>query len=223
MRPVPPQVRLAIVNDHAIVVAGLATTLRNHAPDVRIVELTVGAAVRHDPDVILYDTFGTPLRDDEDLAKLIRQFPRKVLVFGWDTESEALEQAVAHGAAGYLFKGASAQQLAAAVLAVARGELEPGVAASVGVDPAGAAETDAAGDWPGRLEAGLSQREAEILSFIGMGLSNEEIARRCFLSINSIKTYIRTGYRKIGASRRAQAVRWAWETGLGPGPEAGDT
>jgi DNA-binding NarL/FixJ family response regulator len=132
-----------------------------------------------------------------------------------------MRDAVAHGAAGYLFKGTSAQQLAAAVLAVARGERAVVEAAGSGLDPAGDARVDAAGDWPGRAEAGLSMREAEILSFIGLGMSNEEIAASCFLSINSVKTYIRTAYRKIGVTRRAQAVRWALENGLVPGSEVG--
>ena len=56
---------------------------------------------------------------------------------------------------------------------------------------------DGAGDWPGRA-AGLSPREAEVLALITRGLSNQEIADRAHVSINSIKTYIRSAYRKIG-------------------------
>ena len=52
------------------------------------------------------------------------------------------------------------------------------------------------GDWPGR-EEGLTAREAEVLSLITMGLSNQEIAERTLLSLNSIKSYIRSAYRKI--------------------------
>ena len=49
---------------------------------------------------------------------------------------------------------------------------------------------------------------------IAAGMSNQEIADRSYLSINSVKTYIRTAYRKIGAQRRSQAVRWAIENGF---------
>ena len=51
---------------------------------------------------------------------------------------------------------------------------------------------------------------------ITQGLSNQEIAQRCYLSINSVKTYIRTAYRKIGAERRAQAVLWGIKHGFEP-------
>ena len=64
-----------------------------------------------------------------------------------------------------------------------------------------------AGDWPGR-SIGLTPREAEIIALIAHGLSNEEIAERAFLSINSVKTYIRTAYRKMKVTSRSQAVLW---------------
>ena len=53
-----------------------------------------------------------------------------------------------------------------------------------------------------------------MLTFITRGLSNDEIARRAFLSINSVKTYIRTAYRKIGVQTRAQAVAWGYQNGF---------
>ena len=55
-------------------------------------------------------------------------------------------------------------------------------------------------------DAGLPPREAEILALIAKRLSNQQIASRLYLSLNSIKTYIRTGYRKIGVESRAEAV-----------------
>ena len=70
------------------------------------------------------------------------------------------------------------------------------------------------GDWPGRQDADLSAREAEILTMIASGMSNQEIADRSYLTINSVKSYVRKAYRKIGAERRSQAVRWALEHGF---------
>jgi DNA-binding CsgD family transcriptional regulator len=64
----------------------------------------------------------------------------------------------------------------------------------------------------------LSAREAEILTMIAAGMSNQEIADRSYLSINSVKTYIRSAYAKIGAVRRTQAVRWALENGFASTP-----
>ena len=71
------------------------------------------------------------------------------------------------------------------------------------------------GAWPGK-EHGLTVREAEIIALITQGLSNQEIAERSYLSINSVKTYIRTAYRKIGVERRAQAVLWGIKHGFEP-------
>ena len=71
------------------------------------------------------------------------------------------------------------------------------------------------GDWPGR-PAGLSSREAEILALITQGLSNDEIAARAFISINSVKSYIRGAYRKINVTSRTQAVLWAVDNGFKP-------
>ena len=74
---------------------------------------------------------------------------------------------------------------------------------------------DGAGDWPGR-EAGLSPREAEIIALITQGLSNQEIADRIYVSINSVKTYIRSAYRKIDVTKRTQAVIWGIDNGFRP-------
>jgi NarL family two-component system response regulator LiaR len=68
-------------------------------------------------------------------------------------------------------------------------------------------------DWPGH-DAGLSAREAEILALITQGLSNREIAERSYLSINSVKTYIRAAYRKVGVTRRSQAIVWGLTHGF---------
>jgi NarL family two-component system response regulator LiaR len=61
----------------------------------------------------------------------------------------------------------------------------------------------------------LTRREAEIVDLIARGLSNHEIARELYLSVNSVKTYIRTAYRKMGVTTRSQAVLWAVSAGLG--------
>lgn len=66
----------------------------------------------------------------------------------------------------------------------------------------------------------MSLREVEVLSLIAEGLSNHEIAELLFLSVNSVKTHIRTAYRKIGVERRSQAVRWVIHAG-GPRELAG--
>jgi len=61
---------------------------------------------------------------------------------------------------------------------------------------------------------GLTNREATILAMIAAGMSNHQIAAELYLSINSVKTYVRTAYRKIGATTRSQAVLWAMRHNL---------
>lgn len=60
----------------------------------------------------------------------------------------------------------------------------------------------------------LSAREREMVELIALGLSNEEIAQHCYVTVNTVKTFIRSAYRKIGVARRTQAVAWALDQGL---------
>ena len=67
-----------------------------------------------------------------------------------------------------------------------------------------------------RPPAGLTNRELTVIALIGAGLSNKQIAERLFVSGNTVKTYVRTGYRKIGVQSRIQAAMWAMEQGWWP-------
>jgi len=70
-------------------------------------------------------------------------------------------------------------------------------------------------DWPGRLD-GITDRESEILALITQGKSNAEVASLTYLSPNTVKSYIRSVYRKIGAASRTQAVLWGVANGFTP-------
>lgn len=69
---------------------------------------------------------------------------------------------------------------------------------------------------PSELRAyfGLTSREWDVVVRIGQGMSNSEIAAELFISVNSVKTYIRTAYRRMGCKTRAQAIIWAYHYGL---------
>jgi len=77
----------------------------------------------------------------------------------------------------------------------------------------GSGKNESGGDWPARTR-GLSEREAEIVSLITHGLGNDDIADRLFLSINTVKSYIRSAYRKMGVKTRSQAVLWGVDHGF---------
>lgn len=196
-----PPIRVALSNDYELALLGLAQMLARHPSKVQIVDLTTLPKMPHDADVILYDTFGRlPDRDDK-LRKIVQENAAKVIVYSWEDYPE--EAARRHGAAGYLHKGLNADELVAAVVDIHTGD-----------SPSeGQGDGDPVLTWPGQV-LGLSQRESEMLTYITRGLTNDEIARRSYLSINSVKTYIRTAYRKIGVRSRSQAVAWGYQNGF---------
>jgi NarL family two-component system response regulator LiaR len=199
--------RLAIVDDYAVVVAGVAAFLANE--DIDVVETGASKSVISDVDVVLYDTFGQIQGKGIDLEDFVRDSGgAHVVIYSWNLKRELIEQAVAGGARGYLSKVLTGPEIVAALKRIVAGEV---------VILTGHHETSAggAGDWPGR-SAGLTSREAEVLALITQGLSNDEIAARTYLSINSVKTYIRTAYRKINVKSRTQAVLWGVNNGFKP-------
>jgi DNA-binding NarL/FixJ family response regulator len=203
-------IRVALVNDYEVVVHGLDTMLRNYQDVIRVVELDIGADVGSDVDIAMYDTFANPRGDREEIRALAAN-PRvgKVVVYSWNLDPVVVADALANGASGYLSKALPAKELVASLVAVHQG---------VQVRPNGTEGRISAivgGDWPGR-EEGLTAREAEILALITQGLSNQEVAEHTHLSINSVKTYIRSCYRRIGVTSRTNAVLWGIEHGFRP-------
>ena len=201
-----PRLRLAIVDDYAVVVAGVASFLADHGIDV--VETGASQPVVSDVDIVLYDTFGQVQGVELDLEDFVRDSGAKVVIYSWNLQAQLIEEALAAGASGYLSKVLTGPQVVEALERVLAGEV---------IVLTGDHETSVggAGDWPGRA-AGLSSREAEIIALITQGLSNKEIAARAYLSINSVKTYLRSAYRKVGVTSRAQAAVWGVENGFKP-------
>jgi DNA-binding NarL/FixJ family response regulator len=202
-------IRLAIVDDYAVVVAGVASFLGEERIDV--IETGASMPVVTDVDLVLYDTFGQVTGEDLDLEDFVRDSGAKVVIYSWNLQPDLIDQAMAGGACGYLSKVLTGPVIVDALERILDGEK---------VVLAGDHETSVhgAGDWPGR-SAGLSPREAEVVALIARGLSNQEIAERAHVSLNSIKSYIRSAYRKIGVERRTQAVLWAVANGFVPDTE----
>ena len=201
--------RLAIVDDYAVVIAGVASFLAEERIDV--VETGASLPVVSDVDVVLYDTFGQVQGEDLDLEDFVRDSGAKVVIYSWNLRPGLIEEALAAGAWGYLSKVLTGEVIVEALERIISGEI---------VVLTGDHETSVggAGDWPGR-SAGLSSREAEIVALITRGLTNQEIAERAHVSLNTVKTYIRSAYRKIGVERRTQAILWAVAHGFEPDTE----
>ena len=199
--------RLAIVDDYAVVIAGVAAFLADQHIDV--VETGASEPVISDVDIVLYDTFGQVEGDGIDLEDFVRDSGgAKVVIYSWNLQPQLIEDCLARGASGYLSKVLTGPEVTAALDRVMRGEI-------VVVTGDHSTSTNGAGDWPGR-SAGLTSREAEIIALITQGLSNEAIAARSYLSINTVKTYIRTAYRKMGVTTRTQAAMWGVANGFRP-------
>lgn len=200
--------RVAVVNDYDVVVHGVAAMLRTYADSIDVVELDATVDVASQVDIALYDTFAQAQGDRRAIAALVdNPAVSRVAVYTWNLDPAFEQASLALGVAGYLSKRLPAQDLVTALERIHAGEVvvtpEDGRAPLVG------------GDWPGR-EEGLTPRESEVLALITQGLSNAEIVEHTGLSINSVKSYIRTCYRKIDATSRSKAVIWGIEHGFQP-------
>ncbi|SDD42799.1 response regulator transcription factor [Nocardioides lianchengensis] len=202
-------VRIAIANDYVVVVAGVAAALAPYADRVEVVELDSRMPLATPVDVLLYDTFGQIQADSIDVDALSHGLAGRVVAFSWNVEPELVKRALETGVNGYIPKSVTAEELVDLIERVHAGEQ---------VVPAVDESEENFGAWPGR-ELGLTDREAEILALITQGYSNDEIARHVYLGINTVKTHIRKAYRKIGVSRRAEAVLWGIDHGFRPDTE----
>lgn len=202
-------VRIAIVDPHELVAAGL-TRLLEESPTTsyRVVPFAEGEP---DPDVVLYsvDHEGAGYHDSR-LHTLLRSTSSTVIATSWDDTSLALESALACGVHGALSKQVTAEELLKGIDSIVLGRGSPEV-----LPPEG-------GCHPEIARVGLTPRELDVLGLIAAGLSNQEIGDRLYISINSVKTYVRTAYQKIGAERRAHAVIWVERHGLTPSPQPDD-
>ena len=191
------------MDPHELVVAGLTRVLEESPTDFFVV-----VSIRDgdpDPDLVLYsvDHVGDSYHDPR-LHALLRSRSSSVVATYWDDASPAIESALACGAHGALSKQLGADDLLKGIDGIVRGR-----------DLAGPPPP---GDrcHPEIDRAGLTPREVDVLGLIAAGLSNQEIGDRLYISINSVKTYVRTAYQKIGAERRAHAVIWVERHGLTP-------
>lgn len=196
-------IELAVVNDFPVVTAGVAALLAPYAQRVNVAQFVDRLPPKGQCDVVLLDNFGRP-DPGARLAQVIAATDAAVLVFAWAERQEQIDAALAQGAAGFLSKTVDAEAILAAVETAAAGRQVPA---------APMRRNNAMAAWPGE-DKGLTSRESEVLSLIVCGLSNQEIAERIFLSINSVKSYIRTAYRKMGVTSRSQAVLWGLEHGF---------
>ncbi|MBB2986045.1 helix-turn-helix transcriptional regulator [Terracoccus luteus] len=215
--------RVALVNDYEIVLRGLAQMFRPYADRVQLVELDARLPVSRPVDLALYDTHG---RASEHAVDRLLASPGvgAVVVYGWDDEAQRVSRMLRGRRCGYVSKSLAAAELVTALERVHRhGPLvsvdsgAPGAPGTTSLAVPASVRRARRGRhaWPGR-EHGLTPREGEVVSLIAQGLSNLAIAELTHLSINSVKSYIRTAYRKMEVESRSQAVLWAVQRGFTP-------
>lgn len=195
-----PLIKVMVVDDHPLVRVGIATVINQQSDMTIAAEADGGERVvelyrQHRPDVVLMDL---RLRGDSGsrLTGLLRQtFPgARVLVISNYDGDEDIHQALNSGAMGYLFKSVVEDELVDAIREINAGRryLPKGVAARL---------------EESRPGAHLTQREDEILELLGKGLRNRELGEVLGVAEDTVKTHLKSLFRKLAVTDRAEAVR----------------
>lgn len=200
-------IRLILVDDHAVLRAGLANVL-NFEPSLRVVaeaddgEAAINAWREHPSDVMLLDLSMPGIDGIETLQRLRTEFPAaRVLMLTSSEAPEDVRHALAAGACGYMTKTVRRAELVAAIRAVHNGEQVLG--------------RSVAGQMAAENEAGaISRREMEVLGLVRQGFSNAEIGRLLGISERTAKAHVGALLAKLQAADRAEAVARGFERGL---------
>jgi DNA-binding NarL/FixJ family response regulator len=198
--------RVLLVDDHALVRAGLAALLSS-AERIEVVGAAadgregVELAVQLRPDVVLMDLSMPVLDGVAATRRLLAAHPAaKVVVLTSFSDQPRVADALAAGAVGYLLKDCEPRDLMAAVRAAAQGHapLDPRVARAL--LPSGR---------PARPADELSAREQQVLRLVTKGLANKQIARYLGISESTVKAHISNVFRRISVTDRTSAAIWA--------------
>jgi DNA-binding NarL/FixJ family response regulator len=220
-------VRVLVAEDQKAVRAGLVLILRS-APGIEVVgeagdgEAAVRLARELRPDLVLMDVQMPLLDGVEATRRVVAEGLADVLVLTTFDLDEYVFGALRAGAAGFLLKNTEARDLIEAVRTVARGEglIAPAVTRRLIAEFAaprrgGGADDRATGTGPDRSVLDpLTRREREVLSCLGEGLSNAEVAARLDMAEATVKTHVSRLLGKLGLRSRVQAAVLARELGL---------
>ena len=201
-------VRVDIVTTQDVVAEGLRTILETATGPF---EITTTGPVGDDPDVVLYDVIHMRDGDDSSLDYWLTHTASTVIAIDRTLRPELGLRARAKGVEWAIDLGITATELIAVIRDAIAGNLEDNTAAQ---------EWDRADGHLGS-EHGLSSRESSVLELVTRGLSNQEIAATLGLSINSVKSFIRSAYRRMDVTSRSQAVKWGFQHGF-PSPRTQD-
>ena len=212
-------IRVVLVDDQALFRAGIRMLIDSQ-PDLEVVAEAadgregIDAVRRSRPDVVLMD-IRMPVMDGlAATAELLTDAepPRIVMLTTFDLD-EAAARAIRQGASGFLLKDALPEDLVHAVRVVAAGDALLAPSVTRRMIEHFAARRPRAGRATAILRE-LTDREREVLTLIGRGRSNAEIAAELFISEQTVKTHVGKVLAKLGARDRVQAVIFAYDAGL---------
>ncbi|HEY7668858.1 MAG TPA: response regulator transcription factor [Actinomycetota bacterium] len=219
--------RILIVDDHALVRRGMNYVVKEGFPDADVVEADGAAsaldAMRDRPaDLALVDVRMPDLDGLELLRELKSGWPDvPVIMLSTYENAPYVKRALADGAAGYLLKDATPEDLSQAINVALSGGgnvLSPRVIQNLFEDVESGSQNGHAGR---RSEFNLTQRENDILALLAEGRSNRQIAQSLFLSEKTVKAHLAAIFRKLGVTNRTQAAMVAvQQMGVGPLPGA---
>jgi DNA-binding NarL/FixJ family response regulator len=212
MGPDGERIRVVVVDDHAVVRSGLLAFLEGEN-DLEVVGAAEGGAEALDllarldsegvrPDVVLMDLQMRPV-DGIESTRMVRARYHDVEVVALTSfgEPERVQRALEAGASGYLLKDADADEVAAAIRAAHRGELQ--------LDPAVARRLMSTLQEPRTVSVELTARELDVVALIGEGKANKEIALQLGIGERTARTHVSNILRKLGLTSRTQLALWA--------------
>ncbi len=207
-------IRVLVVDDHAVVRAGLRRVLDAEA-DIETVgeaasaERAVFEALESKPDVVLMDVVMPGKTGIEGMPALLQALPDvRVLMLSMQDDPHYVREAFEAGASGYVLKEAADTDVVDAVRAVAAGERYVHPALGARLIAAESEERKRADSDP------LSEREREVLRLLALGHTNQEIAALLYISVRTAETHRAHIMQKLGLASRAELVRYALDHGL---------
>jgi DNA-binding NarL/FixJ family response regulator len=208
----PRPIRVVIVDDHAVVRAGLEQLLAGE-PDLAVVGTAASGSEAIDlvrsvrPDVVLMDLQMPGVDGVSATRTIVGEQLADVLVLTSYSDAERIVGALDAGALGYLLKDAEPEEVLRGIRSVARGESP--------INPRAARELLGARRTTSVAAADLTPRETEVLALVRQGLANKQIARRLGISERTVKAHLTSTFHRIGVVDRTQAALWAERNGVG--------
>jgi len=205
------RIRVLVVDDHAVLRAGLEQLLAGEE-DLEVVGTAADGAEAVDraralrPDVVLMDLQMPGVDGVSATRTIVGEQLADVLVLTSYSDAERIVGALDAGALGYLLKDAEPDEVLRGIRSVARGESP--------INPRAARELLGSRRSTTPAAADLTPREAEVLALVREGLANKQIARRLGISERTVKAHLTSTFQRIGVVDRTQAALWAERNGV---------